>query len=283
MDDDVIGLPKFICIGAQKAATSWLWVMLRQHPSIWMPPFKEIHYFDYKFIEENRKWIPVHIRNGVKDVLKWHVESEKVDLFFFKYLVNIALNNKYDEDWYKSCFQRKAARNKLIGDITPEYCQLPVEGIKYMTDYLGKNVKIIYIIRDPLDRALSQLKMNINRHSSDSRIEDIVKQFAKNTVIIERGDYKSYIPRWEKIIPKNQIHFIPYGIIKNNPTIALQDLEKFLAVPQFRGYTDTNKRVHKTAQVNIPDYISKYLSNQLIEQYEFLYSRFSKEFTNNIK
>lgn len=42
-------LPDFICIGAQKSATTWLHHQLSKHPRICMPAEKEIHYFDWFF------------------------------------------------------------------------------------------------------------------------------------------------------------------------------------------------------------------------------------------
>lgn len=36
--------PDFICIGAQKAGTTWLYVTLGRRPEIWFPPFKEFHF-----------------------------------------------------------------------------------------------------------------------------------------------------------------------------------------------------------------------------------------------
>src|SRR2546423_15293863 len=38
--------PDFLCIGAQRAGTGWLYEQLRNHPDFWMPPMKELHYFD---------------------------------------------------------------------------------------------------------------------------------------------------------------------------------------------------------------------------------------------
>jgi len=40
--------PSFLGIGAQKCATTWLSHNLSRHPEIWMPPRKELHYFDYR-------------------------------------------------------------------------------------------------------------------------------------------------------------------------------------------------------------------------------------------
>ncbi len=38
--------PDFLCVGAQKAGTSWLYRQLEPHPDFWMPPVKELHYLD---------------------------------------------------------------------------------------------------------------------------------------------------------------------------------------------------------------------------------------------
>src|SRR2546423_4071056 len=43
---DAAGRPDFLCIGAQKAGTSWLYHQLNSHPDFWMPPVKELRYFD---------------------------------------------------------------------------------------------------------------------------------------------------------------------------------------------------------------------------------------------
>lgn len=39
-------LPAFLIIGAQKAGTTSLHHVLSQHPTVWMPAIKELHYFD---------------------------------------------------------------------------------------------------------------------------------------------------------------------------------------------------------------------------------------------
>src|SRR5947207_15861690 len=39
-------VPDFLGIGAARAGTTWLHSNLRRHPQIWLPPVKELHYFD---------------------------------------------------------------------------------------------------------------------------------------------------------------------------------------------------------------------------------------------
>jgi len=68
----------FVGIGAGKCGTTWLSDMLRQHPDIFLPKKKELHYFSAKSREgiENRhygkplKWYASFFKNAGKDQLK---------------------------------------------------------------------------------------------------------------------------------------------------------------------------------------------------------------------
>ena len=45
-----MALPNFLVVGAQRAGTTWLDAILRQHPEIYLPvKRKEIHFFDKNF------------------------------------------------------------------------------------------------------------------------------------------------------------------------------------------------------------------------------------------
>lgn len=53
--------PTFICIGAPKAATTWLHRCLEDHPDVFVPDFKEVHFFnryapDRLHDSEAREW-----------------------------------------------------------------------------------------------------------------------------------------------------------------------------------------------------------------------------------
>lgn len=48
-------LPNFIGVGIQRSATTWIFECLREHPEIYLPPQKEIHFFDENF-EKGLDW-----------------------------------------------------------------------------------------------------------------------------------------------------------------------------------------------------------------------------------
>ena len=271
-------LPSFLCIGAQKAATSWLWVMLRQHPEIWMPPLKEIHYFDHLYVPDNRSWTLNHIKKGVTDALKWQVEREVINLDHFKYLVDLAMDRPFTEDWYRACFNRPGANGKTTGDITPEYCTIPPEGIAHVKELLGQDLKLIYIIRNPVDRAVSQLKMNLTRRGKESEGKDFWIASAKDPVIAQRGDYKTYIPQWEAVFPKANILYLPYKMVKADPAKFLGLIEAHLGVARFHGYSGISNRVHETREARVPSEVIRHLEESLAPQSVFLKERFGEEF-----
>jgi Sulfotransferase family len=271
-------LPHFLCIGAQKAATSWLWSMLRQHPGIWMPPVKELHYFDYLYIPENRSWIHGHIKKGISDTLKWNFNNNASNLEYIKYLVDTALVDPFTEDWYKSCFDRPAAKDKILGDITPEYSTLPEEGITYIKNLLGPDLRLIYIIRNPLDRALSQLRMNLSRRGKESEGLDVWMAAAKESVIVQRGDYQTYIKRWDMHFQESNILYIPFKMVNTSPERLLKQIESFIGVSSHHAFKNVSSIVHKTKEVKAPDEVVDFLSTTLEPQSAFLKERFGNEF-----
>ena len=51
----MISLPNFIGIGAQRAATTWLYHCLKEHPEVFFPDLKEVHFYDTHF-ERGMEW-----------------------------------------------------------------------------------------------------------------------------------------------------------------------------------------------------------------------------------
>jgi hypothetical protein len=52
-------LPNFLGIGAQRAGTTWVYHCLREHPQIFLPDKKEIHFFSENF-ERGLGWYEAH-------------------------------------------------------------------------------------------------------------------------------------------------------------------------------------------------------------------------------
>jgi hypothetical protein len=54
-------LPNFLGIGSPKCGTTWLYLCLREHPEIYLPFIKEVHYFD-RYHEKGPEWYERYFR-----------------------------------------------------------------------------------------------------------------------------------------------------------------------------------------------------------------------------
>jgi hypothetical protein len=275
-------LPTFLCIGTQKAGTSWLFEQIRQHPDVWMPPIKELHYFDHLYCEENRKWTKWHIEESVKRIIRNHASRPQIDLGYIMYIVSLANGRMFDEAWYEKAFNRPNAQNKTLGDITPEYCTVGISGIKYINTYLS-HPKIIWLIRDPLQRGLSQLKMRVSRNPrTEIPDENTWLNYAAHESIKNRGWLSKYIPEWESEFAKSDICYLPYKQIALNPLWVLREVEKFLGLKSFDGYKSPEKVVHASPTYEIPPSVYDFLREDMEKERVFLRDHFGDHFCEMI-
>jgi hypothetical protein len=77
--------PDFFCVGAQKGGTSWLYQQLQSHPDFWMPPIKELHYFDklgrtaFVFIS-SMIWKEIQLNCAVPFSVSWvRIQASQAD------------------------------------------------------------------------------------------------------------------------------------------------------------------------------------------------------------
>jgi len=118
-------LPNFLIVGAAKCGTSSLHQYLNQHPDIFMPTYTD---------------------EGLKVKEPRFLIKEKVQKRLPK--------GVWDLKTYKSLFE-KALHHEAIGESTVLYLffyQTAIKNIKY---YLGNDVKIIIMLRNPIERAYS--------------------------------------------------------------------------------------------------------------------------------
>ena len=153
--------PDFLCVGTPKCGTTWLYHNLKRHPQIWLPPVKEFHYFDGLQIKQNSesgrryyrgRWIRWKRQSDLQ--LRQLIRSRKKLLSFehHRWLFKYFLLPRSDR-WYASLFPDDPSR--ISGEIAPSYCWLNHSNIGRVHG-INPDLKIIFMIRDPVERAWSQ-------------------------------------------------------------------------------------------------------------------------------
>lgn len=262
-------LPKILCIGAQKAGTSWLYENLRRNPIVWTPPFKELHFFDFKFVEESKRWARWHVRSSIKRTLKRPDTADEQKPYLRSLMEEPILNG----NWYKRAFI-PMPEGSVGFDATPEYCSVPEEGIAFLKKFLDDPF-IVYIIRDPLHRALSQVRMNMDRKKWNYADEEAWMEAAMDPVIASRGDYMSFIPRWDRMF--SNVLYLPFGAIAESPNAVLRSVEQHCGLPAGR-YETAHERVFATVRVEAPRKVLDHLLLKVDGQKSFLKERFGMDF-----
>ena len=186
----------FIIMGVQRGGTTSLSYNLSKHPEIYInsnknPEISEVHYFDIK------------LHKGL--------------------------------GWYKKQFNYKF---KCVGEKTPDLINIPYTFpiIQSVNPY----VKLIILLRDPIARAYSAWKLEISRDRESRSFEDAIQDELKEPLItnhtfytiekkyLQRGLYSKYIKELINWFPIQNLFFILFDDIRDNPKPVYKEIYKFL-------------------------------------------------------
>jgi hypothetical protein len=271
--------PHFLCIGAQKAGTTWLHTNLSKHKDLWLPPIKEIHYFDYKekdfspaFKEQlfnnqprNRRW-----RRIAKNRLKLNLKSPNFQRLSWD--INYLFNRQNNDNWYSSLFE--LGRGKIIGEITPAYSTLNPSSVAHIYE-LMPTIKIIFIMRNPIERAWSYFFSYMSKQGktidSFSEIE-LKNQFNSNYSLL-RGSYSQTLQVWQTYSFQEQFFIGFFEEIIEHPEEFLASICNFLGVKASKNYLnniDKNKINSYENKNIIPEQIAKDLAKIYYDEIYYL-------------
>jgi hypothetical protein len=205
--------PDFLCVGAQKAGTSWLYRQLEPHPDFWMPPVKELHYLDK--LNRTRQFHPPR-------------SKDECDSCFLESMKNLSAQSYIDLQNYGELFRHKGAL--LSGDISPAYSTLSDEVIERVVDYFP-NLKVIFLARDPVERAWSQLSMGV-RLGMISRFdatdaEEVIRNLLNPGVLVRSHPSKT-VGRWKRYVRPEFFRVYFFDDLKQEPAELRRSILLFL-------------------------------------------------------
>lgn len=146
-------------------------------------------------------------------------------------------NFKKGVEWYKKWFS-KWSGEKAIGECTPLYMYFPHCPQRISDIY--PDMKIIFILRNPVDRAYSNYwhqvrggKENLTFEASLKKEQGRIKTSKyhnKTYSYMNKGFYFLQIERFLKYFPKEQILIVKFDELKRYPQKTLNEIYRFLEV-----------------------------------------------------
>lgn len=247
--------PDFIIIGAQRCGTTSLYNTLANHPFIAPALKKEIHFFDVNF-RKGLVWYKAHF-----------------PLYGRKYLTQV----------------RK--QNVLTGEASPYYIFHP-HVPKRIAELLPQ-VKLIALLRNPVDRAYSHYHHEVRKGFESLSFEDAIEREQERLRIetvkmledenyysfnhrhysyLSRGIYVDQLRVWMRFFSREQILILKSEDFYEHPPSVIKRIVEFLRLPYWNfsvngqySYQPYSK-MDITIRKRLIDYFDPY--NQ--ELYEYL-------------
>jgi hypothetical protein len=142
--------------------------------------------------------------------------------------------------WYRRQFKRHKGE-KIIGEATPLYFYS-----KKALNRISKtipDVKLIFIFRNPVDRAFSHYWHNMRKRKDSISFEKAIGDEMKGKRVekltrgslryFDMGCYYSYLNKWYGRFPKKNIFIIIFEEMIANRDVVLSDLCRFLEINWF--------------------------------------------------
>ena len=255
----------FVVAGAQKAGTSALFTFLEQHPQIRIPTAKELHFFS--------------------DDEAFSTGAAGPDFA------------AYHDNFHKPTAAHRSERIKqrlqalisppIWGDITPIYMYWPTV-IERIRAYNPK-MKIIVILRNPVERAYSQWKMETKRGWDTLPFSQAIREgrsrVAENTdprgyhrifSYVERGFYAQQLDHILEHFPKDQLLILKHEDLLTEHNKTLDRVCAHLDVKAFKTYP--KQKMVNSISGDMPSQDRDYLETLFAEDLKNLKNQYGVTF-----
>jgi Sulfotransferase domain len=216
-------LPQFLIIGAQKSGTTTLFDYIAEHPCIGSPTAKELHFFDRL--------------DRLDQGLSWY-------------------RAQFPTQW-QALTHRLHHRHPLItGEATPSYLFNPMAPQRIAKAL--PNIKLIILLRNPIDRAFSHYQMSRRNGKETLSFTDAIEQehhrvatvlermqqdaqyfdsaYARYSYL-SRGIYIKQLEHWHQFFPRKQFLVLKSEDFFANPQATLAQVFQFLELPLYLPQT----------------------------------------------
>ena len=176
--------------------------------------------------------------------------SRKKELWFF----NDTHNWHLGVDWYASQFNENSI---IAGESSPGYTLYPRKmGVPEKIHSLIPDVKLIYIVRDPIERIKSSYMMKYASGRENRSIQEALVNLDNNYLIIP-SLYFMQIEQYLQFFDTSQLLVTTLENLQKNTQVTMQNIFKFLNVtPDFQ--TDNfNKIINSSTNRRRNKYIRK--------------------------
>ncbi|WP_299329282.1 sulfotransferase [Parasphingopyxis sp.] len=272
-------MKKFILgMGAQKAGTTWVHDYLNDHDNSEFGFAKEYHFFDLYAIDslkpKQKRLISSSLRklNGSESIsestvlhkLAWFNDPS----YYFSYFENILRNPE----------------TAVTGDLTPTYSGLPASVLNLIhKNFLDRGIEVwpIFLMRDPVDRLKSRVKMYFRKKRITPSYEEeikLMKKLCRSEEVKVRASYSDTYKNMREVYGENCFVGFYETLFSDAETKRLCDI---IGINHHQPNFDRKLNVSDSPNILSENDIA-YFKDIYADQYAFAGREFGSEFIGSI-
>jgi len=134
--------------------------------------------------------------------------------------------------WYLSLF-KQAGNQKYIGESSTHYTKRPLyEGVAQRIYDFSPNARLIYLIRDPIERAISHYWHNTRSLRKEfQELRPMLSAMIEDPLYKEYGDYTMQLEPWIRLFGRDKLYVMVFEEMIQAPEEELGKLLKWLDLP----------------------------------------------------
>ncbi|MDA9230790.1 sulfotransferase [Alphaproteobacteria bacterium] len=238
----------FVCIGAQKAGTTWLNHYLSKHPEAFIGPVKEINYFS------DLQKLPIAIEGLQKQQQELELIAPEIRTAVENRIlasIKFRLGVLQEEGAYEQFFTDNVKQAKVFGEVSPAYAALGRSGFRKIID-IYPQAKFIFTLRNPADRFWSQLNFRNRRVESNAPFGDPhINKAMKLPVFRNHCEYLETLNALDQLVPAENVHVMFFeNLFGANSQSCIRQLTAFLDIEYQPGNTDRFQNAGKGEQLS---------------------------------
>lgn len=246
--------PDFLIIGPQRTGTTWLHQILRKHPEVLLAEPKELFFFSRLKDRDSPKFQSA--------LLDWYLDH-------------------FRDRWPRWAYKQARTlarfgtlyRPKIRGEATASYAAMDRDLIEEVAA-LRPDVKVLMMVRNPVERAWSHAKKDLsrNRGREAGEITDAEwEAFFRDPYQMRCADYERNIANWRECLGAGNVFLGTFEEVQENPAALLERVTRFLGVsddPRFVDPELLRSQVNPTGRSEVPERFRASLENLFAAELE---------------
>lgn len=235
-------VPTFVGIGAQKAGTTWVHRNLRLHPQVCFPEVPE----------------------GFGRTAGKEVHFLDRDDYFQRGVA-----------WYLGLFA--GCTRPVRGEITPDYLTVDRSRVEWLHS-LNPDLRLILLLRDPVDRAWSAMRYFLANRGADPSGEPLasLRTLATSSLVMRFSQYQRGLSVWESVFPADQMLVGFYEDLSREPEALLRRILRHVGADadiDLSAYP-LGKRFNPGQEADMPPGLRAFLRELFAEEIAAMAERF---------